>query len=74
MLLGSVSVSCLFVTVCLLKVLIGEVDQLQIHLLYISISKFLISKNEILFIKSPILNNILPYTFSGFFHLKIFYL
>ena len=66
MLLGSVSVSCL-----LLKVLIGEVDQLQIYLLYIS--KFLISKNEILFIKSPILNNILPYTFSGFFHLKIFY-
>ena len=66
MLLGSVSVSCL-----LLKVLIGEVDQLQIYLLYVS--KILISKNENLFIKSPIPNNILPYTFSGFFHLKIFY-
>ena len=53
------------------KVLIGEVGQLQIYLLYIS--NFLISKNEILFIKSPILNNILSYLFPGFFDLKDFY-
>ena len=49
-----------------IKVIIGEVDQLQNYL----ISNFLSSK--IFFI--PILNNILTYPYSGFFHLKIFLL